>query len=149
MSRVLVLNADGTMLNSVTVKHAVRMLVRQVAEIVESTADRVFGIWNTPTVVRLVSFIYPKWRFSAPPKFSKAGVLLRDKEKCAYCGKKASTIDHVIPRAIGGKNSWDNCVAACLKCNNKKADLTVFQAGLVLRSKPRIPTYDELLKGKI
>ncbi|MGG3467335.1 HNH endonuclease [Neobacillus pocheonensis] len=50
-------------------------------------------------------------------------VLQRDRYVCKYCGGRGNTIDHIIPRSKGGKTSLDNCVCACMKCNNEKADL--------------------------
>lgn len=117
------------------------MISRNVAELVRS-------VLSSPTIIRLKKFVPPEWK-SKPPKFSKAGVLYRDKYRCAYCRNRAETIDHVVPRARGGVNSWENCVAACFPCNNRKADMTVAQAGLVLRSKPRVPSHSELVKGKL
>lgn len=53
---------------------------------------------------------------------TRRGVFVRDDFTCQYCGDKAENIDHVIPRAKGGRNVWENVVASCLKCNRKKAD---------------------------
>ena len=44
-------------------------------------------------------------------------VLSRDKRKCHYCGKRANTVDHKVPRKYGGSDSMRNLVAACEKCN--------------------------------
>mgnify|MGYP001223738719 CR=1 FL=1 len=42
--------------------------------------------------------------------------------KCAYCGsEKNITIDHVIPRSKGGKDSTENMVCCCHACNQDKA----------------------------
>lgn len=99
MSDVLVLNADLGPLQRVSLRHAVRMLVRQVAEVHEAQPDRVIGIWPVPTVVRLVSYVVTRWRHSRGPAWSRAGVLERDRRRCGYCGRPASTIDHVLPRS--------------------------------------------------
>jgi hypothetical protein len=47
--------------------------------------------------------------------------------------------DHVIPRRQGGKTDWDNIVTSCYPCNDRKADRTPAQAGMVLRKKPSRP----------
>ena len=48
-------------------------------------------------------------------------VYKRDDHECQYCGSKQNlTIDHVIPKSKGGKDTWDNVVAACATCNVKK-----------------------------
>jgi 5-methylcytosine-specific restriction endonuclease McrA len=49
--------------------------------------------------VRLVSYVVTRWRRSHGPAWSRAGVLARDGRRCGYCGKPASTIDHVLPRS--------------------------------------------------
>lgn len=60
---------------------------------------------------------------------------------CQYCGKTGTdlTIDHVMPLSRGGKNWWDNVVACCDTCNNKKADKTPTEAGMKLATKPKEP----------
>lgn len=59
-------------------------------------------------------------------KFSKANLLIRDDFECAYCGctldSEDATIDHIIPKARGGKTDWENCIIACKKCNHIKGD---------------------------
>jgi hypothetical protein len=70
-----------------------------------------------------------------------AGILRRDDYVCQYCGGFGNTIDHVRPRAQGGKTSWSNCVAACRPCNHKKADRTPEQAQMKLIAPIRSPRY--------
>jgi len=68
-------------------------------------------------------------------------VFLRDDHTCQYCGlhTRDLTLDHVIPRAKGGKHTWDNLVSACSPCNHRKGQRTVEQARMHLRSMPREP----------
>lgn len=58
--------------------------------------------------------------------FSRRTIYKRDGNQCQYCsrspGTEELTIDHVIPRSVGGKTTWDNCVLACIECNSNKAD---------------------------
>lgn len=144
MSDVLVLNADLGPLHRVSLRHAVRMLIRQVAEVHEARPDRVIGIWQVPTVVRLVSYVVTRWRHSRGPGWSRAGVLARDRRRCGYCGRAASTIDHVLPRSRGGANTWTNTVAACGGCNQRKGDRTPSEARMPLRTAPAVPTWAAL-----
>lgn len=144
MSEVLVLNADLGPLGRVSLRHAVRMLFREVAEIHEAEPDRIIGVWPLPRVVRLVRYVVTRWRYSAGPAWSRPGVLARDGHRCGYCGTHATTVDHVLPRSRGGRNSWTNTVAACDPCNQRKADRTPREAGLVLRVKPYAPTWATL-----
>lgn len=141
MSEVLVLNADMQPLQRVSLRHALRMLVREVAEPHEFEPDRLIGIWPVPTVVRLVRYVYTKWRRTTGPAWSRRGVLARDGRRCGYCPAPASTVDHIVPRSQGGMNTWINTVACCYACNQRKADRTPVQAGMVLRIRPSSPTW--------
>lgn len=138
---VLVLNADHQPLQRVSLQHAIRMLVRQVAELHDSEPDRQIGIFPMPLAVRLVRYIYPRWRHTAGPAWSRRGVLRRDSHRCAYCPAAGVTVDHVVPRSQGGRNTWANTVAACYTCNQRKADRTPAQANMTLRFQPAMPTW--------
>lgn len=74
---------------------------------------------------------------------TRKNILKRDLYKCAYCGRSdlPLTIDHVIPRARGGEETWENLVTACVSCNNKKGDRTLEEADLKLRIRPYKPHY--------
>lgn len=78
----------------------------------------------------------------------------RDRFICAYCGIKYKqyqlTIDHILPKSRGGKNTWMNAVAACKSCNLHKAARTPEEAGMPLLYVPYIPTAHEkfIMKGK-
>jgi hypothetical protein len=47
--------------------------------------------------------------------------------RCWFCGLEAKTVDHATPRSLGGKNTIDNLLPACLYCNNLKGDMSVSQ----------------------
>jgi 5-methylcytosine-specific restriction endonuclease McrA len=64
------------------------------------------------------------------PRWSRLGVLQRDQFTCAYCGGRATTVDHVLPRSRGGADNWLNTVASCGPCNNRKGSRTPGEAGL-------------------
>ncbi|MGG1517859.1 HNH endonuclease [Paenibacillus oryzisoli] len=49
-------------------------------------------------------------------------ILERDNYTCRFCGQYGDTIDHMLPRAKGGHTTPDNCVCACMLCNQSKAD---------------------------
>jgi 5-methylcytosine-specific restriction endonuclease McrA len=138
---VLVLNADMQPLHRVSLRHAVRMLVRQVAEVHDSVPDRLIGIWPVPVAVRLVRYVYARWRNPTGPRWSRAGVMRRDGKLCGYCPQLATTVDHVLPRSRGGGNTWANTVASCYRCNQRKADRTPAEAGMTLRVPPVAPTW--------
>ena len=74
---------------------------------------------------------------------NRKNLLIRDNNMCQYCGRKVQplTLDHVVPKQFGGKESWENLVAACMPCNNRKANRTPEQAGMKLLNKPKRPNY--------
>jgi 5-methylcytosine-specific restriction endonuclease McrA len=144
---VLVLNADLGPLHRVPLKHAIRMLVRQVAEVHEAEPDRLIGVFPVPTVVRLVRYVVTKWRYTAGPAWSRPGVLARDGSRCGYCDSRATTVDHIVPRSRGGRNTWRNTVAACGPCNQRKGDRIPAEAGMVLRVEPAAPSWASLAQG--
>jgi 5-methylcytosine-specific restriction endonuclease McrA len=54
-----------------------------------------------------------------------------------YCGSvKQLTLDHVIPKSRGGKNTWNNLVTCCFTCNLKKGNKTPDEAKMVMRTQP-------------
>ena len=138
---VLVLNADMQPLHRVSLRHAVRMLVRAVAEVHEAIPDQLIGVFPVPSAVRLVRYVVTRWRHHAGPAWSRPGVLKRDGRRCGYCAATATTVDHIVPRSRGGKNAWKNTVASCYSCNQIKADRTPAEAGMVLRVQPAAPTW--------
>ncbi|MGN0063017.1 MAG: HNH endonuclease [Nocardioides sp.] len=142
---VTILDASSVPLDRVDVAHAVRMLNRQVAVVVESVAGRMFGPYPWPRVIRLLRRVRRTW-YAQPARWHRGGVFLRDRHRCAYCGALADTIDHVLPRSRGGAWSWTNCVAACEACNHAKADRTPAEAGMPLvHARPYVPTRGELV----
>jgi hypothetical protein len=68
-------------------------------------------------------------------------VLHRDSHICQYCGKKANTVDHVLPKSRGGLTSWKNLVSACLSCNQSKGNRTPKEANMELLNPIRSPRY--------
>lgn len=58
-------------------------------------------------------------------------------------------MDHIIPRARGGKDDWENLVCACIGCNNKKGDRTPSEAGLKLLIRPYTPNQVLFIKKSV
>ena len=102
-----------------------------------------------PSVIVLNRYV--KFRFSYV-SCSRVNLFHRDQGQCQYCGKsqdsKLMTIDHVIPKSRGGKNTWENLVVACKKCNQKKGNKTPIEAGMRLRKTPKKPKESVLRKIK-
>lgn len=136
---VVLLNATFEPHDVVSFPHAVRMLFRGVAVVHEADAERRIGPHPWPKVVRLVRYVVASWMYR-PAGYGREAVLRRDRHRCAYCGKRATTIDHVLPRSRGGPWSWLNTVAACSRCNNRKGNRTPSEASMELLFEPWIPT---------
>ncbi len=143
VQQVALLNASFEPLGKVTFQHAVRMLFREVALVEEQQGDRMIGPHPWPRVIRLVRYVAAHWLYR-PASWSRAGVLVRDRHACAYCGRHATTIDHVLPQSRGGGSTWLNTVAACASCNHRKANRTPAEARLRLRCTPYAPTRAKL-----
>jgi 5-methylcytosine-specific restriction endonuclease McrA len=139
--RTLVLNAGYEPLAVVSFKRAIVLVMNQKATIVAADAAHPVwastGSWDRPSVIILTRYVRLPRSRSLP--VSRRGVLRRDDHRCGYCGKTANTIDHVQPRSRGGRDTWDNLVACCLRCNNLKSDRTPAEMGWNLLFDPRMP----------
>lgn len=129
---VLVLNAGYEPMHRVSFRHAIRMLVREVAVVEEAVEGESFGPFPIPRVLRLVRYVVLRFRVKAP-RWSRTLLLQRDSFMCGYCGGRAGTVDHIVPRARGGQTTWLNTVAACRKCNSRKEARLPEEAGMRLR----------------
>jgi hypothetical protein len=88
----------------------------------------------------------PARAYGAGATWSRRGVLERDGYRCAYCGAKADTVDHILPRCrcrCGQANTWLNTAAACAACNQRKGDRTLAEAGMRFRAdfRPYVPRF--------
>ena len=87
------------------------------------------------------------------PAFTRFNVFLRDNFTCQYCAKKFAandlTFDHLVPRCLNGRTTWQNVVSACTNCNLKKGSKSIKKSRLKLLKKPERPSTEELLnKGR-
>ena len=149
MQSVLILNATYQPLSTVAPKRA-EQLIRQGKATPLDASGRLlhsaYGAFEIPYVILLTSPVKVNQN-RKPAAFSRRGVLIRDNHVCAYCGGHATTIDHVHPQSLGGISSYENCVAACLKCNGKKASKTLDQLGwatpraLTMKSGVKAPSH--------
>jgi len=84
---------------------------------------------------------------------NKINLFLRDQFTCQYClligDKNSLTVDHVIPRSIGGKTTWDNVTTACYHCNQKKAWRSPKEAGMILNRQPKEPSWNNLVATRM
>lgn len=151
-TRVLLLNGSYEPLRIVSIRKAVGLLMRGVAEGVEGIATRLrtpSTVFEVPSVIRLRYYVNVPQRGAT---WSRRGVLTRDKYTCVYCGvsigkqsrgrvltRSDFSVDHLIPSSRGGGNTWGNTACACRKCNHRKADRTPHEAGMRLRWEPKTP----------
>ncbi|AWK08454.1 HNH endonuclease [Streptomyces spongiicola] len=142
MRDTLVLNASFEPLSTVTLNRAVVLVLQDKAVVEQShPALRVRAAaveLPVPRVIRLCRYVRVPFRRQAP--WSRRGVLVRDQHRCAYCGRRATTVDHLVPRSRGGADNWLNTVASCAEDNHRKADRTPEQAGMPLLHEPFVPT---------
>lgn len=94
-----------------------------------------------PSVVALKDYVAQ----NRSPAFTRFNLFLRDGFECVYCNSPEElTFDHLIPRRLGGKTSWQNIVAACSKCNLRKGGRLPKDAGMQPHTKPYQPTMHQL-----
>jgi 5-methylcytosine-specific restriction endonuclease McrA len=94
-----------------------------------------------PTVI--ITNNYSKIPFMTMSPNAK-NIRIRDKSICQYTNKKLTpqnfSIDHVIPKCRGGRDTWENMVSCDIEINLMKGSRTPEEAGLKLIKKPTKPT---------
>lgn len=141
MRRALVLNASYEPLSIVPSRRAVCLVLDDKAELVAADDGLVLHSATlavpVPAVVRLRYMVKTPRRTMAT--VSRRAVFARDEYRCQYCGARADSIDHVVPRSRGGEHAWENLAAACRPCNSRKRDRTPDEAGMRLLRPCRMP----------
>lgn len=141
---VLMLNQNYEPLSVCSARRAIVLMFQGKAEMIEAanglSIRTVSTQYSLPTVVRLSQ--YKRVPFKRI-MLTRKNILIRDNYQCQYCGttKGAMTVDHIIPKTLKGKDSWENLVCCCPRCNNKKGHRTLDRAGMKLLKKPTRPTY--------
>lgn len=138
MGKVLVLNASYEPLNITSWRRAVVLLLKGKAEQLEHNGQLIYRDFPIPTVIRLRHFV--KVPYKEIP-LTRRNLLERDRQTCQYCNYRGEelTLDHVMPRSRGGADTWENLVAACVRCNVKKGNRTPKEANMPLHHQPRRP----------
>ena len=140
---VLVLNKDYQPLSVCSVQRSVKLLFLEKAELLHDDPERqlrtVNDEYSYPSVIRLHNYIrLPYTRIV----LSRRNIMKRDNYTCQYCGAKSDlTLDHVLPRSRNGKDTWENLVTACNKCNVDKGNRTPDEAKMPLKIKPYRPIH--------
>ena len=140
---VLVLNSDYEPLNICNLRRAISLVLLDKVDVLHEDGKILRTVseqYRSPSVVRLRNHVK---RPRPQLKLSRRSVFARDNYTCQYCGHRGSdlTVDHVIPRRLGGPTTWENLVCCCKRCNAKKGDKTLAQVGFVMNRKPRQPKY--------
>ena len=172
---VLVLNKHYMAIRIIGAKRAFSLLFRDLAEVVSLEEGRYsnydFESWCEVSqfkqqfepdghdwvstvnfdiaVPRIVRLLFYDRLPSNNVKFNRCNIFARDKNSCQYCGRRFPTrelsLDHVVPRSMGGKSNWTNIVCACVECNVKKGGRTPKLAGMKLIKKPTKPSRNPLI----
>ncbi len=178
-SSVLVLNRMYLAVHVISVRRALSLLCRELAEVIHIEDGRYsnysFESWReiselkrdfkephedwiqsvnfelqVPRVIRLM--IYDRLPRQTI-RFNRRNIFARDNNRCQYCGKRFVTselsLDHVHPRSQGGDTTWDNIVCCCVKCNVKKGGRTPEQAHMHLIKVPVKPKRSPMLTIKL
>jgi len=161
---VLVLNRNWQAINVRTPQEAFCMLATNVATALEIDGEdhirpvtwdewitlsvreqdeavhTVRGAIRVPTVIVAVNFAkVPKRR----PKLCAKTIRERDGNRCQYTGvvlnPDEGSLDHVVPRSRGGRDSWENLVWSSRRVNARKGNRLPHEAGLKLLTVPRAP----------
>jgi 5-methylcytosine-specific restriction endonuclease McrA len=139
---VLVLNANYEPLNVCDFRRAIGLIIGDKATMLMNGRGEIHSASQTfpcPSVIRLSEMVHrPRPRV----KLARREVFRRDNYTCQYCGKTTSilTIDHVVPRHLGGQHVWENVVAACPACNHRKGGRTLGDVGMHLLHPPKEPS---------
>jgi 5-methylcytosine-specific restriction endonuclease McrA len=131
---VLVLNANFEPIHVCDVRRAIGLILSDKASLVLNGRGEIKTVsraYPLPSVIRLEKMVVrPRVRI----KLTRREVFRRDNFTCQYCGRHMNdlTIDHVIPRHMGGRHIWTNVVTACAPCNHRKGGRTVEEARMHL-----------------
>lgn len=151
--QVLLLNGSTwEPLDIISVPRAINLVLAEKAVVIEQSGAFLRTVrdkFAVPSVIALRRYINVPRR-NAP--WSRKNVLMRDAYQCIYCGiepgqiqnnkvlnKSDMTIDHILPKSRGGKDTWTNTACACPRCNHRKGNHLPNEAGMKLRWEPRRP----------
>ncbi|MBN2417488.1 HNH endonuclease [bacterium] len=142
-NRVLVLNQNYEPTTVCSARKAIKLIFLQKAEMVEHDTRYVRSpsiSFPLPSIVRLDRYVHMHRKTVL---LTRKNILRRDRHTCQYCGRKhmTMTVDHVIPKKRGGRDTWENLVCACNECNARKGNRTPHEADMELLSTPRKPGY--------
>lgn len=144
--KILLLSNSYEVISFITERKVIKLLFNNKIDILSEWEDENItysaGFFKLPAIVKLKNHFK---RHYSGFIFSRKAIVKRDQGHCQYCWKKLTpnqiTIDHIIPKAQGGQNSFINCVICCQSCNSKKGNQTPEVANMKLLRKPYHPSY--------
>lgn len=141
MENVLVLNANFEPINICSTRRAVGLIVLERASLVLNGRGIIRTVnqeFPKPSIIRLQHMVHcPR----PTVHLTRKEVFRRDNYTCQYCGKRSDelTIDHVLPKHLGGSQVWENIVTACPRCNHLKGGRTLEMTNMHLLHEPKAP----------
>ncbi len=138
--KVLLLNNTYEALAIMPVKKVLKKLMSgstslHVLEYYEEVVETPNHTVKIPSVVRLTYHLNLKKNVKSQAG-KKAKIFARDSYKCFYCGYAGTnldlTLDHIIPKSVGGDSSANNLITACKKCNSAKNDQSIEEFGFTV-----------------
>lgn len=141
---VLLLNQNYEPLTILRVKRAITLMILGKVDLIEKVGGILIHTisitYQVPSVIRLKYYVRIKRKEIS---LTKKNIIKRDNHQCQYCGKKTGimTTDHIVPKALGGNDTWENLVCACLECNNSKGNRLPKDANMKLIKRSKKPNY--------
>jgi 5-methylcytosine-specific restriction endonuclease McrA len=138
---VLVLNANFEPINVCSMRRAIGLILAEKAALVVNGRGYIHTINQQlprPSVIRLEHMIHrPRSRV----KLTRREVFRRDNYTCQYCGRHDTplTVDHILPKHLGGQHIWTNVAAACPSCNHRKGGRRLEEVHMSLLHIPQEP----------
>lgn len=142
---VLLLDSSMAPIRTISWRRALTLWIQQKARMLEEQSAEIVGdgwTFPVPSVLQLKNYIARQW--DRHVNFSRQNIFFRDNFTCQYCHERFSphklTLEHVLPRSRGGKTNWQNIVASCFPCNQRKRGRTPEEANMKLKKKPEKPS---------
>jgi len=131
---VLVLNANFEPLNICDTRRALGLMLTGKAALIANgrgTIQTVSRSFPRPSIIRLEGMVQ---RPRPHVKLNRSEIFRRDNYTCQYCGKQGGnlTIDHILPRHLGGPHTWLNVITACGACNHRKGGRRLEESRMAL-----------------